>query len=257
MHEGDHIRAMGVITTACNQCTDYRLLFKVDVSQVMCVDAPPDLARHRDDQATRALLKGQTARVPFPHVSPMHLSVIHATAGQVSGDFQHEIDKVAHMVDVDDIPVNMLNPDALADAIEAAEGDVLVLIRGGGPVEQFRVFEHPRVITAFAGKTNVSRVVGRGHTPNTTLLDVVSDFAAKTPSLAGSHIREHIERQVYPLLELRSEQARNRTLHAQITALETARAMPARTRPRSLATALALLLAGVLLGLIGGVWLAR
>ena len=93
------------------------------------------------------------------------------------------------------------------------------------------------VLRAFAARTDAYRVVGLGHTQHTTLLDLVSDFAAKTPSLAGSHIREQIERQVYPWLALRSEQARR--------------------RPRSLATALALLLAGVLLGLIGGVWLAR
>ena len=98
------------------------------------------------------------------------------------------------------------------------------------------------MLKAFAGKTDVYRVVGLGHTQHTTLLDVVSDFAAKTPSLAGSHIREHIERYVYPLLALRSAQGR---------------AMPPHTRSRSLALSLALLLAGVLLGLLGGVWLAR
>jgi exonuclease VII large subunit len=62
--------------------------------------------------------------------------------------------------------------------------------------------------SAIAGRQtvrkHVSRVVGLGHTPHTTLLDVVSDCAAKTPSLAGNHIREHIERYVYPLLALRS-----------------------------------------------------
>ena len=232
-------------------------LSEVDVSNIMVVDAPPDLARHRDEQATLALLKEKTARVPFPQVPPLHLSVLHATSGQVSGDFQHEIDKVADVVDVAYVPVNMLHPDAIADAIEAAEGDVLVLIRGGGAVEQFRVFEEPRVLRAFADRTDIYRVVGLGHTHNTTLLDLVSDFAAKTPSLAGSHIREQIERHVYPLVALRNEQARNSTLRAQITTLETVRARPGRTRPRSLATALAFLLVGVLLGLIGGVWLAR
>ena len=57
--------------------------------------------------------------------------------------------------------------------------------------------------------------------------------------------------------ELRSEQARNGTLKAKITALETERSIPARKRPRSVAKSLALLLVGVLLGLVFSALLAR
>jgi exonuclease VII large subunit len=237
--------------------TNYQLLFKVDVSHIMLVDAPTDIARHRDEQDKLALLKGKTGRVPFPHKSPIYLSVIHSTSGQVSGDFQHEIMKVTDIVEVEYISVNMTNHAAITEAIEAAEGDVLAIIRGGGPVEQFRVFEDPRVLNALACKNNVYRMLGLGHTHNTTLLDVISDFAAKTPSLAGNHIREQVEWHVHPLLELRSEQARNGTLKAKITALETERSIPTRKRPRSMAKPLALLLVGVLLGLVFGVWLVR
>jgi Exonuclease VII, large subunit len=204
IREGDHVKAVGVITTKFDKFTNYQLLFKVDVSHIMLVDAPTDIARHRDEQDKLALLKGKTGRVPFPHKAPIYLSIIHSTSGQVSGDFQHEIGKVADLVDVESIPVNMTNPAAITEAIEAAEGDVLAIIRGGGPVEQFRVFEDPRVLNALACKNNVYRVLGLGHTNNTTLLDVISDFAARTPSLAGSHIREQVDWHVRPLLELRS-----------------------------------------------------
>ena len=240
IRDGDHIKAVGVITTECNQFTEYRLLFKVDVGDLMLVDAPGDVTRQREEQDKLALLKAKTGRVPFPQFAPIHLSVIHATSGQVSGDFQHEIDKVADVVEVEYLPVNVLNPEAIAETIEAAEGDVLVIIRGGGPAEQFRVFEDPRVLNAWAGRDNVYRVLGLGHTQNTTLLDVISDFPAKTPSLAGSHIREQIERHVYPLLQLRME---NVKLKAKIT--------------RPMLKSLVLLLVGVLLGLVFGVLLAR
>jgi exonuclease VII large subunit len=257
--EGDSVKAIGVITTQFNQFTTYRLLFKLNVSDIMLVDAPADVARQRDAQDKLALLKGKTGRVPFPHESRIYLSVIHSTSGQVSDDFQHEIDKVANDVEVtvEYIPVNMTNPKAIAEAIEVATGDILAIIRGGGPVEQFRVFEDSRVIHALARRNDTYRVLGLGHTHDTTLLDVVSDFPAKTPSLAGSHIREQIERHVYPLLQLRMERTRNAKLEAKITSLETARSIGARKRPRSMGKSLVLLLVGVLLGIVLGVLVAR
>jgi exonuclease VII large subunit len=257
IRDGDHVKAVGMITTKFDKFTDDQLLFKIDVSQLMLVDAPIAVAKSRDEQEKLALLKGKTGRVPFPHKPRIALSVIHATSGQVSGDFRHEIMKVADVVDVEDLPVNMTNPAAIAAAIEAAAGDVLAIIRGGGPAEQFSVFEDPRVINALAGKHNVYRVLGLGHTNNTTLLDVISDFAAKTPSLAGGHIREQIEWHVHPWLALRSEQARNSALKAQMTALEAEHSLAAAKRPRSLRQSLVLLLIGVLLGLVFGMLVAR
>jgi len=136
IRDGDHIKAVGVITTECNQFTEYRLLFKVDVGDLMLVDAPADVTRQREEQDKLALLKAKTGRVPFPQFSPINLSVIHATSGQVSGDFQHEIDKVTDVIEVEYLPVNMLNPEAIAEAIEAAEGDVLdVHFISSSPVE--------------------------------------------------------------------------------------------------------------------------
>jgi hypothetical protein len=257
--DGDYVKAIGVIATQCNQFTAYRLLFKLDVGDIMLVDAPADVARQRAVQDKFVLLEGKIGRVPFPHEPQISLSVIHSASGQVSDDFQREIDKVADVVEVDVeyIPVNMTNPEAIAGAIEAAEGDVLVIIRGGGPVEQFRVFEDPRVINALARRNDAYRVLGIGHTHDTTLLDVVSDFPAKIPSLAGSHIREQIERHVYPLLQLRLERTRNVKLEAKITSLETEHSMAARKRPQSTVKSLALLLVGVLLGLVFGVLVAR
>jgi len=119
------------------------------------------------------------------------------------------------------------------------------------------VFEDPRVINALAQRNDAYRVLGLGHTHNTTLLDLVSDFPAKTPSLAGSHIREQIERLVYPLLQLRMERTRNAELEARIASLATDRSMVARKRPRSILKSLALLLVGVLLGLVFGMLVSR
>jgi hypothetical protein len=244
IRDGDYVKAVGVITTECNKFTEYRLLFKVDVGDIILVDAPADISRQREEQDQLALLKGKTGRVPFPHGSRIHLSVLRSISGQVSGDFQHEIDKVADVLDVEYIPVNMTNPEAIAAEIEAAAGDVLVIIRGGGPVDQFRVFEDPRVINALACRNNLYRVLGLGHTHDTTLLDVISDFAAKTPSLAGNHLREQVEWHVYPSSDLRRERAHNSELQGKITALENERSMAARTRPQSLLTSLVLIVLG-------------
>ncbi len=86
----------------------------------------------------------------------------------------------------------MLDPVAIATAIRDAAADVVVIIRGGGSSQDFEVFDDVRVIVALA-EQRAHRVVGLGHSGNTSLLELVADVTANTPAQAGTYIRERVQ----------------------------------------------------------------
>ena len=80
----------------------------------------------------------------------------------------------------------------LSAAIREAAADVVAIIRGGGSSQDFEVFDDARVIVALA-EQRAHRVVGLGHTGNTSLLELVADVTANTPAQAGTYIRERVQ----------------------------------------------------------------
>lgn len=135
-------------------------------------------------------------RTPFPTRTTVSVTLIHSSSSisQVTHDCMAELDKIGTAIEVLPVRVNILDPVEIAESIRYADGDVLVLIRGGGDAADFEVFDDPRVLTALA-QHPAHRVIGLGHTGNTTLLDFVSDYSANTPAQAGAYIREQIEKQ--------------------------------------------------------------
>lgn len=190
VRQGDYVRAVGVITTRLNQKTDQRLEFRIEVSAISAVDRPEDLGRRREQEDKYALIRN-AQRVSFPQRERITVTLLHSRSDQVSADFEHGLGALPNVA-VEKVPVAMDDPQAIARAITGADGHVLALIRGGGPEEQFRVFEEYVVMEALAHKTGTYRVLGLGHTAHQTLLDAVCDHVAKTPSFAGSHIRDEV-----------------------------------------------------------------
>ncbi len=130
-------------------------------------------------------------RIPFPVRDHLRILVIHplSALARVREDFLNAIRSLSDHAELQLAGVSMLDPSEIAAAIDTAEGDILVLIRGGGPEEDFRVFNDERIVTAMQSKT-MYRVAGLGHSGNATLLDWICDFSADTPSAAGAHIAE-------------------------------------------------------------------
>lgn len=134
-------------------------------------------------------------RVPFPDRDSVSVTLIHSNsaAAQVTQDCMAELSKLGDSVGVFPVKVNMLDPVAIATAIrEANSDDIVMIIRGGGDAADFEVFDDPRVVTALASQ-HAHRVVGLGHTGNSTLLDLVCDFSAYTPAQAGAYVRERVQ----------------------------------------------------------------
>lgn len=146
-------------------------------------------------RASIDLLKAlPTNRYSFPPIKDLSISLIQSSSANalVAGDCQSELDRLGDAVRVEQIRVNVLDPVAVARAIDQASGRIVMLIRGGGDAADFEVFDHPRVLQALATK-QAYRVVGLGHTGNATILDFVADFSANTPAQAGQHVREQVE----------------------------------------------------------------
>jgi exodeoxyribonuclease VII large subunit len=82
-------------------------------------------------------------------------------------------------------------PVAIAAAIAAANadgwGDILVLIRGGGSIEDLWAFNTPEVAEAIY-RSRLPVVSGVGHEVDTTIADLVADVRAATPSHAAQLI---------------------------------------------------------------------
>lgn len=159
----------------------------------------PAAQANRGGRLTIEQLKAlPTARRHFPRSDgrPLKVAVVQSSSAQaqVAMDCMVELHKLGAAVAVEASPVNILDPAAVATAIDRADAEVLLVIRGGGNAAEFDVFDDARVVTALA-RHHGYRVVGLGHTGNVTLLDRVADFSAHTPAQAGLHVREQLESQ--------------------------------------------------------------
>jgi exonuclease VII large subunit len=97
---------------------------------------------------------------------------------RVQDDFQEQLGRVGYLVQQESIPVAMNKPEEIANGIQRASGNVIVLIRGGGDPADFDVFDQKPVIEAWAAK-NAYKALGLGHKgTGNTLLHFISDYAA-------------------------------------------------------------------------------
>ena len=99
--------------------------------------------------------------------------------------------------------------------------DVILLVRGGGAIEDLWCFNEERVARCISSMKSVV-VTGVGHETDTTLVDYVSDARAPTPTAAAELITPQREEILMQLMHLKSrmKQIMNHRLQEEKAVLE-------------------------------------
>ena len=128
---------------------------------------------------------------PLPQY-PMRIGVITAKTGAAVQDILTTISRrwpLAEVVVYPSLVQGIQASGAIVENLRKADQgghDVILLARGGGPIEDLWCFNEEAVARAvFAMHTVI--VTGVGHETDTTLVDYVSDARAPTPTAAADH----------------------------------------------------------------------
>lgn len=121
---------------------------------------------------------------------PSSIGVVTSPTGAALQDLRNVISRRYPLVDITVYPTTVQGESAASDIItslkKADEGhhDIILLIRGGGSVEDLYVFNNESIArTIFSMNTPV--VTGIGHEIDFTIADFVADLRAPTPSAAA------------------------------------------------------------------------
>ncbi|CAM3667228.1 exodeoxyribonuclease VII large subunit [Roseateles saccharophilus] len=122
---------------------------------------------------------------------PRRIGVITSTAGAALHDVLTALARRAPQVEVVVYPSLVQGaeaPPALVNALSTAnaraEVDLLLLVRGGGSLEDLWAFNDERVVRAVASSA-LPVVCGVGHETDVTLCDLAADLRAPTPTAAA------------------------------------------------------------------------
>jgi exodeoxyribonuclease VII large subunit len=122
---------------------------------------------------------------------PRRIGVITSAAGAALHDVLTALARRAPQVEVIVYPSPVQGaeaPPALVNALrianERAEVDLLLLVRGGGSLEDLWAFNDERVVRAVASSA-LPVVCGVGHETDVTLCDLAADLRAPTPTAAA------------------------------------------------------------------------
>lgn len=168
------------------------LEFRIDVSHIETLqDVSLEIVK-KERNIIDLLNKYKSRTHQFPERDSYTICVIHPRSGTVLQDFTRNIGNL-DKVDIKPIPTNIQSPESIIQSIKQAEGDIVVIIRGGGDEVDFDVFNDLNVIDAWISLPSF-RISAIGHSKDRTYLDIFSDRSCDTPTAAAVGIREEIEK---------------------------------------------------------------
>jgi exodeoxyribonuclease VII large subunit len=160
---------------------------------------------------------------------PERIGLVTAPQSAAYADFMKIIAKRWPMLQIEVAPVQVqgkVAPDQIVRAIEAFNqeakpAEVLVLIRGGGSLEDLQAFSTETVTRAIAA-SRIPTLVGVGHEVDTSLADLVADVRAATPTDAAQRLVHDRAEVLQQLTHRQTELARAMAIgiETQITRLD-------------------------------------
>lgn len=98
-----------------------------------------------------------------------------------------EIDLAAVIIEGKDAVSNMI---AAFDCLEPRNPELILLVRGGGSLQDFMPFNSELLARRIAA-CSIPVITGIGHEPDTSIADMVADLRASTPTAAAEAISPH------------------------------------------------------------------
>ncbi len=186
---GLEIIATGRITT----WSRYKTTYQIDIDKIE-IAGEGVLLKLIEDRKKRLQKKGyfdEDKKISLPFL-PERLGIITSPTGSVVHDIINRVsDRFPMPLDI--WPVSVQGVDAADSIINAIEGfnklksdkpDILIVARGGGSTEDLMAFNDENLAkSVFESKIPIVSAIG--HETDTTIIDLVSDLRASTPTAAA------------------------------------------------------------------------
>lgn len=188
---GDKVNVYGEIKTY-----DKSSSYQINVKKIE-YDSEGLLWKQFEEMKKKLFAEGlfdESRKRPIPKY-PYRAAVLTALTGAVIKDFivTTKNEKGRYLIDVWNIPVqNIENAPIIADVILKAgrlteRYDVIVVMRGGGSMEDLAVFNQ-EIVARAAAASKVPLISAVGHETDFTIIDYVADYRAATPTAAAAYL---------------------------------------------------------------------
>ena len=198
-HDGLEVICKGRLTTGYSDRYPGRSDYSIHIDSLMPAGegALMALLEQRKKKFAAAGLFDQTHKKQIPEY-PHRIGVITSPTGAVIQDILHRIEE-RYPLNVILWPVPVQGDDSselITQAIrgfnnndieESIKPDVIIVARGGGSIEDLWAFNEENIVNAvFESKIPIISAIG--HETDTTLIDLVSDLRAPTPTAAAEFV---------------------------------------------------------------------
>jgi exodeoxyribonuclease VII large subunit len=198
-HDGLEVICKGRLTTGYSDRYPGRSDYSIHIDSLMPAGegALMALLEQRKKKFAAAGLFDQTHKKQIPEY-PHRIGVITSPTGAVIQDILHRIEE-RYPLNVILWPVPVQGDDSselITQAIrgfnnidieESIKPEVIIVARGGGSIEDLWAFNEENIVNAvFESKIPIISAIG--HETDTTLIDLVSDLRAPTPTAAAEFV---------------------------------------------------------------------
>mgnify|MGYP001164872707 CR=1 FL=1 len=185
-----------IVTGKITTWSRFKTTYQIDIDKIE-IAGEGALLKLIEERKKRLFNKGyfdDSKKTPLPFL-PTRIGIITSPTGSVVHDIINRVkDRFPMLIDV--WPVSVQGTDAVLSISKAINGfnekithkpDVIIIARGGGSTEDLMAFNDENLaINVFNSKIPIVSAIG--HETDTTIIDLVSDLRASTPTAAAEKV---------------------------------------------------------------------